>query len=144
MSIFRNLNAKCDGQTDRQKDRQTDMRVWWSFGTGDSLGKSWGDGEDGIMWEVGANRQTDQQTGQKQYFHHYSGDNNWGLSSDNHLVDGRTDLPTDRHEQSNIPPLLEIQLLTKFKSGHEKCAGQTYRQTNRQNDNVKTICTLGA
>ncbi|KAH3779128.1 hypothetical protein DPMN_180607 [Dreissena polymorpha] len=28
------------------------------------------------------------------------------LSSDNHLVDGQTDRQTDRHEQSNIPPLL--------------------------------------
>ncbi|KAH3894635.1 hypothetical protein DPMN_018792 [Dreissena polymorpha] len=30
-----------------------------------------------------------------------------GLSSDNHLVDGPTDQQTDRHEQSNIPPLLQ-------------------------------------
>ncbi|KAH3771523.1 hypothetical protein DPMN_172845 [Dreissena polymorpha] len=44
------------------------------------------------------------------------------LLSDNHLVDGPTDRPTDRHEQSNIPPLLRrvgsdiigTNLLTKF------------------------------
>ncbi|KAH3733902.1 hypothetical protein DPMN_040341 [Dreissena polymorpha] len=34
------------------------------------------------------------------------GGGNANLSSDNHLVDGPSDRQTNRHEQSNIPPLL--------------------------------------
>ncbi|KAH3894891.1 hypothetical protein DPMN_019051 [Dreissena polymorpha] len=99
---------------------------WGGLGGGGGRGGHNGGGWVGWWYgEVGfINMGCDQQTGQKQYVPHYysGGHKKWavggggwggvgwgglcGLSSDNHLVDGPTDRQTDRHEQSNIPPLL--------------------------------------
>ncbi|KAH3754617.1 hypothetical protein DPMN_189297 [Dreissena polymorpha] len=73
-------------------------------------GWGWGVGG-GIMWGVGGLRGGyNVVRGGYNMFKENGGLGGFGLSSDNHLVDGptdrQTDRPTYRHEQSNIPPLL--------------------------------------